>query len=198
MPNLISVIIPCYNTAKFLAESVDSVLNQTYPNVEVIVVDDGSTDNSPSIIAKYGNKIKAARQQNQGISAARNTGVRISKGQFLVFLDADDWLDATFLSKSAAALENSGAGIAYCGWQNVGLPGNAGKPYIPPDYENDPEKLEKIIRSCLWPVHAALTRREIFESFGGFDTKWRCCEDFAFWIKSATANRLVLVPEVLA
>ena len=104
----------------------------------------------------------------------------------------------TAWKKMSEALQRSGAGIAYCGWQNVGLPGGRGEPFVPPDYEALPDKLERLFRSPCWPVHAALVRREIVDSVGGFDPKWRSCEDFAFWLRTATRNRLVRVPDVLA
>lgn len=92
----------------------------------------------------------------------------------------------------------SQAGIAYCGWQNVGLAGGRGGPFIPPEYESMPDKIERIIESPRWPVHAAVVRRDVLESVGGFDVKWKSCEDFAFWIRAATRYRLARVPELLA
>lgn len=198
LDSLVSVIIPCYNGERFLSEAIESVLRQTHPTFEIVVVDDGSTDGSRRIMERYGEKVRIVDQPNSGLPAARNAGIRASRGQFLAFLDADDWWREDFLEQMSRALESSGAGIAYCGWQNVGLPGGRGRPFVPPDYEEVPDKLERLFRSPCWPVHAALVRREVVESAGGFDPKWRSCEDFAFWLSTAIRNRLVRVPEVLA
>ena len=91
---LVSVIIPCFNYGRYLQEAIQSVLNQSYPNIEVIVVDDGSTDNTASIASAYESKINYVYQENQGIGGARNTGIRHANGSFVSFLDADDiWID---------------------------------------------------------------------------------------------------------
>ena len=89
---IVSIIIPCYNQALYLKEAIDSVLNQTYKNIEVIVVDDGSKDDTSKICAEYKNNICYVRAERVGLSAARNIGVQFSKGDFIVFLDADDFL----------------------------------------------------------------------------------------------------------
>src|SRR6266446_9539630 len=88
---LVSVVIPCYNQAHFLGEAIDSALAQTYPHLEIVVVDDGSTDNIAAVVARYPG-VRYFRQENQGLAAARNTGLRHSVGERLVFLDADDRL----------------------------------------------------------------------------------------------------------
>src|SRR5438045_4325502 len=90
---LVSVVIPNYNYARYVGDAVDSVLGQTYADLEVIVVDDGSTDASRDVLLSYGDSVKTISQQNQGVSAARNNGVAASRGEFVAFLDADDlWL----------------------------------------------------------------------------------------------------------
>src|SRR5690349_1726872 len=94
---LISVIIPCYNHGRYLIESVESILNQTYKNFEIIIVDDGSTDDT-GFIARSMEGVQYVYQKNGGLPAARNTGIKISKGEYLVFLDADDWLLPVALS----------------------------------------------------------------------------------------------------
>lgn len=195
---LISVIIPCYNGQQYISEAIDSVLRQTYPNVEVIVVNDGSTDRSAEILSGYGDKITVVSQANAGLPAARNSGIAVARGEFYGFLDADDYWDATFLAELQAAADQENAGIAYCGWQNIGLPGARGEPFIPPDYEHDPEKLPKLIQGVRWPVHAALVRASVCNGVGGFNPALKSCEDFAFWIRTATKNKLVRVPKVLA
>ena len=88
---LVSVVIPCFNHGRFLPEAIESVLAQTYPWIEILVVDDGSTDNTREVAAQYPH-VRYVYQHNQGLSAARNTGIRHSTGDFLVFLDADDLL----------------------------------------------------------------------------------------------------------
>lgn len=90
---LVSVIIPCFNREKYISDAIDSCLNQSYKNIEIIVVDDGSTDGSVKLIeSKYHNKLKLIVQKNQGSASARNTGLFAAKGEFLIFLDSDDWL----------------------------------------------------------------------------------------------------------
>lgn len=195
---LISVIIPCFNSSEFLSYAIDSALEQSYPNKEVVVVDDGSTDDSAMIAATYKDKIAVVHQNNAGVSAARNAGISATSGKYLAFLDADDYWHKDFLLELAQALEKSNAGIAYCGWENTGLTGGRGKPFIPPDYEADPDKLAKLISSVRWPVHATLMRRSICEEIGGFNPLLESCEDFALWIRAATAHKLILVPKVLA
>ncbi len=90
-PALVSVVIPCYNQAHFLGEAIESVLAQSYPHLEIVVVDDGSPDNTEEVAARYPG-VRYVRQENQGLAAARNTGLRHSRGDYLVFLDADDRL----------------------------------------------------------------------------------------------------------
>ena len=89
---LISIIIPAFNAISFLPKAIESVLHQTYRNFEIIIIDDGSTDNTKSSIQES-NFIRYFYQENQGLSSARNSGIQKSKGEYLVFLDADDWLE---------------------------------------------------------------------------------------------------------
>jgi glycosyltransferase involved in cell wall biosynthesis len=195
---LVSVVIPCFNGAEYVAEAVNSALAQTWTNKEIIVVNDGSTDESLEIISQFKDSIKIINQRNSGLPAARNSGIRNARGKFLAFLDADDYWDSGFLEKSIRALIGTGADISYCGWQNIGLPGPRGKPYIPADLEKLPNKLEMLVTGVQWPVHCALIKRDILDVTGCFDEHLKCCEDFAFWLKTATRARLVLIPEVLA
>src|ERR671910_1122682 len=88
---LVSVVIPCYNQAHFLGEAIESVLSQSYPHHEIVVVDDGSTDDTSEVASRY-DGVRLVRQENRGLAGARNTGIRHSEGDYLVFLDADDRL----------------------------------------------------------------------------------------------------------
>ena len=103
---LVSVIIPCYNHGRYLPKAIESVQSQRYAEVEIIVVDDGSKDNTKQVSSAYQN-VKYVYQQNQGLSAARNTGIENSSGKYLVFLDADDWLLEGALRINLAYLENA-------------------------------------------------------------------------------------------
>src|SRR5215831_4367528 len=104
---LCSIIIPTYNHGKFIERSVQSALNQTYPDVEVIVVDDGSTDATSERVKKYLDQITYHRKENAGLGAARNTGIKISSGKYLQFLDADDTIEAEKLERQIEFLEEN-------------------------------------------------------------------------------------------
>lgn len=195
----ISIVMPCFNCAAHVAASIGSVLAQTFADWELIVVDDGSTDASASIVAAIDDpRVRLIRQANSGVSAARNLALRETGGEFIAFLDADDTWAPTFLAKMTTALDaQTHAVLAYCGWQNLGLPGERGAPFVPPDYET-PAKLETLFASCRWPVHAALTRSAAIVAAGGFNPRYANAEDYALWLEVAGAAPIVRVPEVLA
>ncbi len=151
-----------------LKDSISNVLDQSYDDIELIVVDDGSTDRSKDILDSFENRITVIFQKNQGPGPARNRGIEKASGEFVAFLDSDDYWDPNCLSALHKALVNSDAALSYCGWQNVGAPKNRCQPYIPPDYEQS-DKVERFLKSAApWPIHAALVRREILEEVNGF------------------------------
>ena len=124
---LVSVIIPCYNSAQFVRDALDSALAQTYDPVEIIVVNDGSTDDLENALAPYRQnaRIKMVSQENRGLSAARNRGIQESRGAYLKFLDADDWLAPNALAKQVAAFQNDEAlGLVYCDLIRTDAAGN--------------------------------------------------------------------------
>src|SRR5690606_3615953 len=94
---LVSIVIPNYNYGRFIAEAIESVLNQTYPNIELIVVDDGSSDDSLEAIRQYEKKLILISQKNSGVVVARNNGAAKSRGEYISFLDADDVIEPTFI-----------------------------------------------------------------------------------------------------
>ncbi|MCX7894142.1 MAG: glycosyltransferase [Burkholderiales bacterium] len=196
---VVSVVMPCYNGARFLQTSLGSVIGQTFADFELVFVDDGSTDGSAEVAASMADeRIRIIRQANSGVSAARNRGLASARGAYIAFLDADDTWDPAFLARMVAALATRpDAALAYCGWQNVGLAGGRGAPFVPPDYETA-EKCADLIEACPWPIHAALTRRAAIEAAGGFDERFAVGEDFLLWMEIACFNPIVRVPEVLA
>lgn len=195
----VSIIMPCYNTVTYLPKSMGSVLSQTFVNWELIAVDDGSYDGTLAWLqAQTDHRVRVYAQANQGVSSARNAGLRLARGKYVAFLDADDTWAPNFLEKLLAALESQPeAVLAYSGWQNVGLTGQRGEPYIPPDYEQN-NKCASFLTACPWPIHAALTRIEAVRTAGGFDRRYKNAEDYALWLNIAALSPVVRVPEVLA
>lgn len=191
--------MPCYNAVGHLPASVGSVLAQTFSDWELIAVDDGSTDTTLAWLqAQTDARIRPLAQTNQGVSAARNAGLAAARGRHVAFLDADDTWAKRFLETMQAALQrHPDAVLAYCGWQNLGLSGGRGEPFVPPDYET-PDKAKVLFAACRWPIHAALVRREAVLAANGFDPALKNAEDYALWLRVATLAPIVRVPEVLA
>jgi len=200
-PSLISVVMPCYNAAPYLAEAVASALHQTYGNVELILVDDGSTDGSQDIEAtlakQHAGRLSLLNAPRIGPYPARNLGLKSARGEFVAFLDADDRWKSTALEKLHAALVGTNADLSYCGWQNVGE-GVTSEPYVPPEYEKD-DPVEAFLRTTPWPIHAALVKRTVVDHLGGFSVRRFSSMDYDFWLRALALTRnIVRVPEVLA
>lgn len=122
MRDLISVIIPVYKVEKYLCRCVDSVLAQTYTNMEIILVDDGSPDNCPVMCDEYArqdSRVKVIHQENAGLSGARNAGIDMAQGQWLAFVDSDDYLAADFLERLYQACVDTGSSLSVCRWEYV-------------------------------------------------------------------------------
>jgi glycosyltransferase involved in cell wall biosynthesis len=202
IPVGISVIMPCYNAAAFVEEAVNSVMNQTYADIELIIVDDGSTDTSVEIIkrliARHAPRITLHLQNNNGPYPARNLGLRHARGGRVAFLDADDYWSPDALEKLSAAMDANQADIAYCGWQNVGVGAPGTQPHIPPDY-SQMDTAAEFLRSCPWPIHAALVQRNAIDAVKGFSERCFSAMDYDLWLRLyAHTRKLVRVPEVMA
>lgn len=202
VPSRISVIMPCYNAADFVEEAVSCVMNQTYPDVELIVVDDGSTDGSANLLqalaTRYAPRIQLHFQDRQGPYPARNLALKQARGGYVAFLDADDFWTQDALEKLLAALNEHQADIAYCGWKNVGAGAPGTEPFIPPDYIQM-DTASEFLRSCPWPIHAALVRREAIDAVKGFSERRFSAMDYDIWLRLyAHTQKLVRVPEVMA
>jgi glycosyltransferase involved in cell wall biosynthesis len=201
MPPLVSVVMPCFNAAPYVAQAVGSVLGQTVGNVELIVIDDGSTDASPAVLSKlaaaHAGRMRVTRTERIGPYPARNLGLKQVRGEFVAFLDADDWWLSSTLERLHANLMAHGADLSYCGWQNVG-DGIESAPHVPPAYETD-DPVAHFMRTCPWPIHAALVRRSVVDRLGGFSERRFASMDYDFWLRALTVTRrIVRVPEVLA
>ena len=166
------------------------------------MVDDGSKDTSPDIVnrlmAAHAGRVKLKHLEHSGPYPARNLGLRHAAGEYIAFLDADDWWREDCLEKLLATLEENGADLSYCGWQNVGAHNLSPEPYVPPAYETE-DPVAALLRSCPWPIHAALVRRSVLEAVDGFSERLFSSMDYDLWLRILAHTRnMVRVPEVLA
>ncbi len=201
-PPRTSVVIPARNAGKTIAQTLDSLLAQGDPDWEALVVDDGSTDDTPQLIADHAGRDKrfiALRSKgSQGASAARNLGLQQARGQRVVFLDSDDWVEPTYLERMHAALDGApGAAAAYCDYQRVMPDGALAPVHSDPEVARAP--FDTFARTCAVAIHAVLIEREQAIRAGGFDTSLRTCEDWDLWQRVARGGGAwVHVAETLA
>ncbi len=181
---LVSVVIPCYNQAHFLGEAIESVLAQSYPHFEVVVVDDGSTDNTSEVAARYPG-VRCVRQDNQGLAAARNSGIAHSKGEYLVFLDADDRLLPHALEVGVESLEAHPECAFVSGrYRNIAADGSIRLDQPHPRTIEDPYLA--LLQGNYIGMHAAVMyRRAALKSVGGFDTSLNASEDYDMYFRIA-------------
>jgi len=199
----VSVIIPVRNGERTLARAIDSALGQRFERgFEVIVINDGSTDGSADILRGYGDRIVAIRPQHQGLSAARNAGARIARGEYLAFLDADDeWMPEKLARVVSALGERPECVLAYHDAREIGLDGRVQrssyyyKGYSPPSFEElrTPRGHENPILPS-----TVVIRREAFERIGGFNEQLTASEDIYMLIRARECGPFAFVPEVLA
>jgi glycosyltransferase involved in cell wall biosynthesis len=196
-PALVTVVIPCYNQARYLGFAIESVLAQTYPHVEVLVVDDGSTDNTSIVAARYPG-VRSIRQANHGVAAARNEGLRQSSGEFLVFLDADDRL----LPRAVEiGLKHLGAHpeCAFVSgfYRELSSDGRTSRPAEQQRIEGDPY-LALLSRGYIGMPGTVMYRREVFTSVGGFETTLSPAEDHDIYLRISRQHPVHCHGEVVA
>ncbi|TYQ29324.1 glycosyltransferase [Pseudanabaena sp. UWO311] len=189
MTELVSIIIPCYNAEKWIAECIDSALSQTYSPIEIIVVDDGSTDRSLSIIKKYGNKIRWVSYENGGASAARNRGIQISKGKYIQFIDADDYISPIKVKDQVEFLKVSGKDIVYGDWcHQVYNDDNTIKSSSYITNQSSDDMTYYVISNNTIHSGSCLCKREVIERISGFDESIRIAEDYDFFVRLALSG----------
>lgn len=193
MEKLVSIITPCYNSSKTVRETIDSVLAQTYKNIELILVDDGSRDDTREVLKPYLEQYSFIRyfyQNNQGQSVARNKGVELAKGFYLLFLDSDDLIAPTYISKCVSVLDNQpDVKLVHSnGFYFGAITGD----WIFPKYTFRNFLIGNMIHIL------ALVRKQDFEDAGGFDVSISFYEDWDLWIKILKkGGEYVLIDEQL-
>ncbi len=179
---LVSVIIPTYNRAWTLKKAIDSVLKQNYKNFELIVVDDGSTDDTEALVSEYAKSIKFVQQPNLGVSAARNKGLSISSGALITFLDSDDYWEPEKLSAQVEFF-NANPNALICQTEEIWI--RNGKRVSP---KKKHKKLSGMIfipslALCLISPSAVMMRKNLFAKVDMFDESLPACEDYDLWLR---------------
>ena len=184
---LVSVVIPTYNRWPMIGEAVESVLTQTFNGFELIVVDDGSTDNTRASLSQCDSRLKLFSQPRTGVAAARNAGVPMSRGKYIAFLDSDDlWLPGKLaiqtiswneiLGALSAKLRKSGSAMGSESMPNRGTESLTG------------DIFQRSLELCLVSPSAVMMTKELFYWAGGFDESFPVCEDYDLWLRIAVCH----------
>lgn len=186
-PPKVSIVIPVYNDGNYVGRAIESALAQTLKEVQVIVVDDGSTDGTPEVLRRYEGRIKVIRQENKGLSAARNAGIAASSGEYVSFLDSDDTIMPKKSELLAAFLDQRPeVGLCFGATQRVD---GTGQQVVAPYPASLPDDLMvSLAFGPPFPPIAPLLRREWLDRVGGFDERLRACEDWDCWCRLYVAG----------
>lgn len=198
---LVSFLVPAYNVAPFIGETLASVLSADRDDIEIVVVNDGSTDETPAILAAVEDtRVRVIHQQNQGLPATRNTGIRHSRGEFLVFLDGDDLFEMNVLDQMLQPLlTDPGAALSYGNSVKFHSDGRrwARSPYGTVKPRPSGRLLREIVqRNFIGPPGCCCVRRRVVDQVGMFDATLLMGEDWDFYCRVAAAGTLVFVPVV--
>lgn len=189
---LISVVIPAYNRAWTLRNAVDSVLDQAYSPFELLVIDDGSADETPALLREYGDRIRVFRQSNQGVGAARNRGIAVARGSLIAFLDSDDrWLPGKLAAQAAFFEEHPEALICQTEeiWVRNGVRVNPRRRH----QKRSGMIFEPSLALCLVSPSAVMVRRSLFDEVGRFDETLPACEDYDLWLRVSRRHPVHLI-----
>jgi glycosyltransferase involved in cell wall biosynthesis len=198
---LVSIIIPAYNCAKYIPETLSSLFEQDYPNTEIIVVNDGSKDNTLELLQTYGDRIVLINQVNTGAPGARNAGIRVAHGEFISFCDSDDlWARQKVRAQVAYLNSHSNVGMVYCKWC-VWEPDSDGKFIIPPFFYDGKDSQEidplnsgwiyhKLLLDCICLTSSVMFRREIMAKIGFFSSELWNGDDYDYWLRTSRITEI--------
>ncbi len=195
----VSVVIPTYNCAHYLEQAIESVMNQTYRDLEIIVLDDGSTDDTSQVVRKYEGSINYIRQENRGLPAARNSAIKASSGEFIALLDADDWWEPAKLAEQVPILDKDPElCLVYSDLEVVYDDGSitpsflASRPIAASGYVFD-----QLLQSSFILPSTVLLRRSCLEQVGMFDESMSSHEDIDLWLRLCQRWNVALVRKPL-
>lgn len=195
-PMLIDVIIPTYNRAHLLERAILSVLNQTYKNFVLHIVDDGSTDETNTVLKKYKDQITLHTQKNKGVSAARNLAAFKSTGDWIAFLDSDDEWTPRKLEIQIQALKDSPT-LRFFHSEEIWMRNNVRVNPKVKHQKSGPDLLERSLEFCLISPSTSLIRRDLFLEQNGFDESFIVCEDYDLWLKILAREDIGFIPDAL-
>jgi glycosyltransferase involved in cell wall biosynthesis len=198
MNPLVSIGIPCYNSARWLAQAIESALSQTWPEKEVIVVDDGSTDNSAEVARSFGDRIQFFQTENRGGNHARNLAVQHARGEWLQFLDADDYLEPAKVERQLNEVSPADADVIYSPIViETGVGAEARREIAPLD-----TSVDLYAQWLAWEIPqtgGALWRKSALDAIGGWKDNQPCCQEHELYLRALQAElRFVFAPSALA
>ncbi|MFQ5964651.1 MAG: glycosyltransferase family 2 protein [Candidatus Scalinduaceae bacterium] len=205
---LVSIIVCCYNRRHLLEQTMESIFSQQYKPVEIVVLDDGSTDDTPKLMQSYGERIRYYRQENQGVSSARTAACRLAKGEYIAFQDDDDLMPPDRIIQLYRELKHYPSAVLAVGdWEAIDMGGNLTgqrtRFNIHVDGE-EPVLIKDGYRAVLWPEitptpHTTLFRRIDGERIGWFDTRFfNAVEDTDFFARLGQLGQIVYVPKIVS
>ena len=192
----VSAVIPTYNRVKFVHEAIASVLRQDYPDVELVVVDDGSRDGTASVVREFGVAVRYLWQENRGVSAARNRGAAVCTGDFIAFLDSDDlWMPGKVSAQVAYFESHPEAQACHTDevWIRHGVRVNERHVHR----KRDGWQFLASLPRCLISPSAVMMRRALWERLGGFDESLPACEDYDLWLRLTAVAPVGFIPQRL-
>lgn len=193
---LVSVVIPTYNRKMVLERSIQSVLNQTFRDFELIIVDDGSTDGTSHLLSTYDNKLKVVVQENRGVSAARNAGIRRSTGRLVAFLDSDDeWLHHKLALQTS--LFDPSKPYFICHTDELWLNGGKVVHQKPYHRKQGGHFFERALERCLISPSSVVLSRALLDEVGWFDESLPAAEDYDLWLRVTPFHRVDHIPQPL-
>ena len=191
----VSVVIPVHNGAEYIGPAIESVLGQTWSDLEVIVVDDGSTDDTPEVVRRYDARVRCVRQDNRGVAAARNRGIAESRARYVAFLDADDLWRPEKLARQMRALRESPRGrVCATAFQVVD---EQLRPLEVRGGEHGVTRDLLLRGNVVGTPSTVVGERALFEAAGGFDPALSQCADWDMWIRLSTRTEFLCLAELL-
>jgi glycosyltransferase involved in cell wall biosynthesis len=194
----VTVLIPTFNYQAYLAESIESALHQTYRDREVVVVDDGSTDQTPDILERYGRAIRVIRTENGGTPSALNAGIAQARGEWIAWLSSDDAFEPAKLARQLEfAAAHPECAVIYTDWYVVDAAGQVIDHLRSPDFPTRDRLISGLLRGCVINGSTTLVRRSAYERAGPFDETLRQAHDWDMWLRLAHDSPFGHVPEPL-